>query len=316
MWKYTVRRLLIAAMVLFVISILDFAFINIAPGDPIQALLPPETTVGVAAQRYEAAGLNASGPVRYVRWLQALAHGNLGKSFQSGQSTTQTIRETLPATLLLTGSAMLLALAIGVPLGIASALKERSWLDELTTIWSFTLTSIPGFFLALLAVFAFAVRLHWFPTSGMQSYDKPSDPVDLLRHLILPVTVLGLLHVPGYVRYVRASMLDVMRQDFIRTARSKGLRERAVTWRHTLPNALSPLITILGLSLPGLVGSSVLIEQVFAWPGMGQLSINAALYRDYPVFMGTSLLYAVAVLFSNLLADLIYAVADPRIRFA
>src|SRR4051812_11192772 len=249
MWKYTVRRLLIAAVVLFVISILDFAFINLAPGDPIQALLPPETTVSVAAQRYEQTGLNASGPVRYVRWLRSLAHGNLGKSFQSGQTTTQMIRTTLPATLLLTVSAMILALVIGVPLGIASALKERSWLDEITTVWSFTFTSIPGFFLALLAVFFFAVRLHWFPTGGIHAYDRPSDPVDLLRHLILPMTVLGLLHVPGYVRYVRASMLDVMRQDFVRTARAKGLREGSVTWRHTLPNALAPLITLLGLSL-------------------------------------------------------------------
>jgi peptide/nickel transport system permease protein len=315
MGKYVIRRLLIAVVVLFAISILNFAFINLAPGDPLQALLPPEVPNGTVAKLYADSGLNQAPPVRYLRWLGEIVRGNLGTSFQTGQSTTQLIANTLPATLLLTGSAMLLALLIGIPLGIFSALHERSWLDELTTVWSFAFTSIPSFFLALLAVFAFAVRLHWFPTGGMHAYDKPSDPLDLLRHLILPMIVLGLLHVPGYVRYVRASMLDVMRQDFVRTARAKGLRERVVTWRHTLPNALAPLITILGLSLPGLVGSSVLIEQVFAWPGMGQLSINSALFRDYPVFMGTSLLYAVAVLLSNLFADLVYAVVDPRIRF-
>ena len=315
MWKYIVRRLLIAVVVLFVISILDFAFINLAPGDPLQALLPPEAQASAAANLYVQTGLNQSVPVRYLRWLGQILRGNLGTSFQTGQSTTSMIASTLPDTLLLTVSALVLALLIGVPLGIASALKESSWLDEFTTVWRFTFTSVPSFFLALLAVFFFAVRLHWFPTGGMHAYDTPNDPVDLLRHMILPVTVLGLLHVPSYVRYVRASMLDVMRQDFVRTARAKGLREHTVTWRHTLPNALAPLITILGLTLPGLVGSSVLIEQVFAWPGMGQLSINSALYRDYPVFMGTSLLFAVAVLLSNLFADLVYAVVDPRIRY-
>lgn len=316
MWKYAARRLLIAVVVLFAISILNFGFINLAPGDPLQALLPPEAPIGAVASFYEETGLNDSIPVRYVRWLGAITRGDLGKSFQNGQATTTLIARALPNTLVLTVSAMVLALLIGVPLGIFTALRERSFLDEFTTVWSFVFTSIPGFFLAILAVFFFAVKLHWFPTSGMYSYDKQGDLPDLLRHLVLPMTVLGLLHVPVYVRYVRASMLDVMGQDYVRTARAKGLRETAVTWRHTLPNALSPFITILGLSLPGLVGSSVLIEQVFAWPGLGTLSINSALYRDYPVFMGTSLLYAVAVLISNLATDLVYGVVDPRVRIA
>jgi peptide/nickel transport system permease protein len=316
MWKYAARRLLIAVVVFFAISLLNFLFINLAPGDPLQALLPPEVPGGTVAHLYEQTGLNDSIPVRYGRWLGAIARGDWGKSFQNGQQTTALIARALPNTLVLTGSAMVLSLLIGVPLGIVSALRERSWLDEFTTIWSFVFTSIPGFFLAILAVFLFAVKFHWFPTSGMYAYDKQGQLSDLIRHLALPMTVLGILHVPGYVRYVRGSMLDVMGQDYVRTARAKGLRERAVTWRHTLPNALSPFITILGLSLPGLVGSSVLIEQVFAWPGLGTLSINSALYRDYPVFMGTSLLYAVAVLVSNLVTDLVYGLIDPRIRIA
>jgi peptide/nickel transport system permease protein len=316
MGTYVVRRILIALVVLVVISMLNFGFINLAPGDPLQALLPPEALRTGVGRLYEDAGLADSIPVRYVRWLNAVAHGNLGESFQSGDTTTSLIARTLPRTLLLTGSALALSIVIGVPLGILSALKNRSMLDEIITVWSFVFTSVPGFFLALLAVFFFAVRLNWFPTGGMYDYDKTGDLGNLLHHLILPMTVLGLLHVPVFVRYVRASMLDVARQDYIRTARAKGLRERAVIWRHTFPNALSPFLTVLGLSLPGLVGSSVLIEQVFAWPGMGRLSINAALFRDYPVFMGTSLLYAVAVLVSNLLTDLAYAAVDPRIRYS
>lgn len=314
MWKYATRRLLIAVVVLFAVSILNFLFINLAPGDPLQALLPPEVPIGTVARLYEESGLNDSVPVRYVRWLGAIVRGDWGKSFQNNQPTTAVIARALPNTLVLTVSAMILSLLIGVPLGILSALRERSWLDEVATVWSFVFTSIPGFFLAILAVFFFAVRLGWFPTSGMYAYDKVGQVPDLIRHLILPMTVLGILHVPGYMRYVRASVLDVMGQDFVRTARAKGLRETAITWHHTLPNALSPFITILGLSLPGLVGSSVLIEQVFAWPGLGTLSINSALYRDYPVFMGTSLLYAVAVLISTLIADLVYGLVDPRIR--
>jgi peptide/nickel transport system permease protein len=316
MGKYVLRRLLIALVVLIAISMLDFGFINLAPGDPLQALLPPEVLHGSVAKLYEESGLTDSIPVRYLRWLNAVARGNLGTSFQTGEPTTTLIARTLPRTLLLTGSALTLAILLGVPLGILSALKYRSFLDEVMTVWSFVFTSIPGFFLALLAVFFFAVRLHWFPTGGIHAYDKEGNLVDLLHHLALPMVVLGLLQAPVFVRYVRASMLEVMRQDYIRTARAKGLRERAVTWRHTFPNALSPFLTVLGLSLPGLIGSSVLIEQVFAWPGMGRLSISAALFRDYPVFMGTSLLYAVAVLVSNLLTDLAYAAVDPRIRYS
>jgi peptide/nickel transport system permease protein len=317
MGKYVVRRLLIALPVLFVISILDFAFINLAPGDPLQALLPPEALqhANVAERLYHEAGLDQSIPVRYVRWITALAQGNFGTSFQTGQATLAMIGQAVPATLVLTGAALVLALLIGIPLGVLSALHERSVLDEALTFLSYVLTSIPSFFLALLAVFALAVNVRWFPANGMHAYDKLDDPLDLVRHLALPVATLALLHVPGYARYARSAMFDVMRQDYIRTARAKGLWERVVVWRHMVPNALLPVITIVGLSLPGLIGGSVLIEQVFAWPGMGTLSINSALYRDYPVFMGVSLVYALAVLVSNLLADLGYALVDPRIRY-
>jgi peptide/nickel transport system permease protein len=210
--------------------------------------------------------------------------------------------------------AKIIALVVGVPLGVYSGLRERSVVDEASGFFSYFFTAIPGFFLAIIAVFFFAVRLKWLPATGMNAYDKPGDPVDIAKHLILPALVLGLLSMPGYVRYTRTAVLDVMREDYIRTARAKGLRERVIIRRHILPNALLPLVTIIGLSLPGLIGSSVLIEQVFAWPGMGQLSINSALFRDYPVFMGSALLYALAVLVSSTVTDLVYALINPRIR--
>ncbi len=289
MWKYTTRRLLIAVPVLFVISAVDFAFISLAPGDPLQAMLARGgeggTTAGTAAlQRlYVQAGLRGSLPVRYARWLGALARGNFGTSFSSGQPVTTAIAHAVPNTLLLTATAMCMAVLVGLPLGILSALRERSVLDEIVTLASFIFTGIPSFFLALIAVSA---------------------------------TVLALVQAPVYVRYMRTAVLDVLREDYTRTARAKGLHETTVIIRHTLPNALLPVLTVVGLSLPGLIGSSVLVEQVFAWPGIGTLSIQSALYRDYPVFMGTALLYAAAVLLSSLITDLAYALIDPRIRYA
>lgn len=318
MWKYTVRRFAIAIPVLLMISILDFAFINLAPGDPLQAMLPQGEATGDTATMealYDRSGIRDSLPVRYVRWIGEMAQGNLGKSFRTSQPVTETIANALPNTLLLNGVAMALAVIIGLPLGILSALRERSFLDEAVTLMTFGFTAIPSFFLALIAVFFLAVRLAWFPATGMRSFDKEGDPLDLVRHLILPATVLGILHVPVYVRYMRAAILEVMREDYIRTARARGLHERRVIWRHTLPNALLPVLTIFGLSLPALIGSSVLVEQVFAWPGLGTLSINSALFRDYPVFMGTALLYAAAVLLSSIVTDLAYAFVNPRIRY-
>lgn len=316
MWKYAARRILIAIPVLFVITVLEFIFISLAPGDPIQAMLPPEALGDerTIEQRRVDYGLRDSMPARYVRWIGALAQGNLGESFRSGEPTTRVIAETLPATLRLTATALVLSLLIGVPLGVWTALRERSILDNVSTFLSYVLVSIPSFFLALVFVYFFAVQLSLFPATGMQSYGKPTGPWDGIRHLALPALVLALLNVPAYHRYTRSAMLDVMRRDYVRTARAKGLRERTITLAHIFPNALAPIITIIGLSLPGLIAGSVLVEQVFAWPGMGTLSINAVLFRDYPVFMGTSLLFAIAVLVSNLLADLSYALLDPRIR--
>lgn len=318
MWRFSFRRLMIAIPVLLVVSVLDFAFIALAPGDPLQAILPQGDTgnLGYAEQQYEDLGLNDSIPVRYVRWLGEVAQGNLGESFRTGKPATEAIGDALPNTLRLTLTAATIALLVGIPLGVISALKEGSWLDEALTLISFFVTSIPSFFLALVAVFVFAVRLHWFPATGSQSFDQEGSVLDALHHLILPAAVLGILQAPGYIRHLRAAVLETLREDYVRTARSKGLAERTVVVRHVIRNALMPVLTLLGLQVPGLVGSSVLIEQVFAWPGLGQLSIQSALFRDYPVFMSTALLYAVAVVLSSTVTDIAYGLLNPRVRYA
>jgi peptide/nickel transport system permease protein len=317
MLRYIARRLLIAIPVLFVITVLDFAFIALAPGDPLQAMLPQgEFGGGVASEAYERAGLNDSIPVRYVRWLGEIAQGNFGESFRTGNPAIDSLATAIPNTLKLALSAAVLAIVLGVPLGILSAVKEGTLLDNVLTFVSYTLASIPGFFFAMVAVFVAAVRFHWFPATGASSIGADSGFLDSLHHLALPAMVLGVLQTPGYIRHTRGAVLETMGEDYVRTARAKGLSNRKVMAWHVLRNALMPIVTIVGLQIPSLVGGSVLIEQVFAWPGLGTLSIQSALFRDYPVFMATALLYAVAVLIASLVADLAYAVVDPRVRYA
>lgn len=317
MWKYIARRLVVAIPVLFVITIVDFGFIALAPGDPLQALLPQGDTnvIGVSTEVYEESGLNESVPVRYIRWVTELVQGNFGDSFRTGQPALDSITRAIPNTLKLALTAGIIGIVIGIPLGVVSALRQGTWIDEVLTFYCYFVASIPGFFLALIAVFVGAVRFHLFPAGGERSIGVPSSFLDQLHHLMLPALVLGLLQTPGYIRHLRGAMLETMSEDYVRTARAKGLGEQAVLARHILRNAMMPVITIMGLQIPTLVGGSVLIEQVFAWPGLGTLSIQSALFRDYPVFMGTALLYAVAVLFSSLITDIAYALVNPRVRY-
>ncbi|HYH12454.1 MAG TPA: ABC transporter permease [Thermomicrobiales bacterium] len=318
MWKFIVRRMIVAIPVLFVISVLDFGFIALAPGDPLQAMLPQGDADmgGVTEQVYDDTGLSDSIPVRYIRWVGEVAQGNFGTSFRTGEPAIEAIASAVPNTVKLTLSAAVIAIMIGIPLGIVAALREGSLLDELLTLFSYTIASIPGFFLALIAVFVAAVKYHIFPATGASSIGSDTGFLDSLHHLILPATVLGILQTPGYIRHLRGSVLETMREDYVRTARAKGLNESVVVVRHVLRNALMPVVTIMGLQIPVLVGGSVLIEQVFAWPGLGTLSIQSALFRDYPVFMGTALLYAVAVLISSTVTDIAYAIVNPRVRYA
>jgi peptide/nickel transport system permease protein len=320
MGQYLLRRLLLSIPVLLGITIATYAIINMAPGDPVSAMISPEAASSLGpdwvAQQRAALGLDKPLPIRYALWLKEVVRGNLGFSLRDRQPINQKVIERLWPTLKLMGTSLLIAIAIAVPLGILSAIKQYSFLDYLATISGFAAISIPSFFLSLAAIYVFSLKLGWLPSSGMNTVGGVSSFSDSTKHLLLPALVLGLGEAAPLIRYTRSSMLEVIRQDYVTTARAKGLNERTVIWRHALRNALIPLVTVIALNLPRLLGGAVVIEAVFAWPGMGTLAITAVQGRDYPVIMAINLITAVMILTSNLLADLIYAVIDPRIKYA
>ncbi len=320
MGRYLLRRLVIAVPILFGISLATFALGNFAPGDPVTAMLDPKQMANMGpewvAQRKEALGLNKPAPVRYLIWLKQLAHGNLGYSYQDGQPVWGKISERIWPTVLLMSTVLLMANLIGIPLGLIAAVKQYSVFDYTASVLGFAAISIPSFFLGLGFIYIFAVQLRWLPTAGMTSVGGSKSAFDTVQHLILPAATLGLAQAAPLIRYARASMLESIHQDYITVARAKGLSERAIMFRHALRNVLNPLVTIIALDLPALLGGTVIIEQIFAWPGMGALAVSSVFGRDYPVIMGITLLGAVAVVASNLLADLIYAVVDPRIKYS
>jgi len=319
MTAYILRRLVISVPVLLGITLFTFLFINLAPGDPISAMIPPTerhtlTPEALDAKREEL-GLNRPLPVRYAIWMGQLVRGNLGYSYADRRPVTMHIRERIGPTLELSGCALALALLVATPLGIISALKQYSVVDYLLTVLSFVAVSIPGFFLALGAIYVFSLRLHLLPTSGMRTVGQPRSLEDHLEHLLLPVAILSLERVGPFMRFVRSSVLEVIQQEYVTTSRAKGLAERLVILRHALRNALIPLITIVGLSLPSIFGGAVLLETIFSWPGLGMLSVAAVFQRDYTVLMGLGFASAVLILLSNLLTDICYVVVDPRIRY-
>lgn len=320
MGHYLLRRLLVSIPILIGITLATYIIISLAPGDPVTALINPETAASfgpewIATQKAQL-GLNKPLPIRYALWLTQIARGNLGYSTQDRQPIAHKIEERIGPTLRLMGTAILLGIVISFPIGILSALKQYSLLDYVVTTAGLAAVAVPSFFLALAGIFVFAIKLGWLPTANMGTVGKPGTLQDSLRHLVLPATVLGLAEAAPLIRYIRSSMLEVLRQDYLTVARAKGLRERVVIGRHALRNALIPVITVIALRLPILLGGTVIIETIFAWPGMGQLAIAAVQARDYPVIMAVNLITAVMILLCNLLADVIYAVIDPRIKYA
>jgi peptide/nickel transport system permease protein len=318
MATYILRRLLISIPVLLGITMLTFVAYNLAPGDPIDAMVDPSVSMDpVDLQNLrESLGLDQPMIVRYGLWLGEALKGNLGFSYRTGEAVSQRIADRLPNTLQLTLAALLVAIGLGIPLGILSALRQYSRLDYFLTFFAFSGISIPSFFLALGAIYILALKLKLFPSHGMGDPDSEIYFVTRLHHLLLPALVLGLDRVASFLRYTRSSMLEVLSQDYMTTAKAKGLAARERVWRHGFRNALISVITIVGLSLPALFGGSVIVETIFAWPGMGQMAITAVTQRDYPVLMGVALVTSIAVLISNLLADIAYAWADPRIRYS
>jgi peptide/nickel transport system permease protein len=318
MYRWIVRRVLISLPVLLGITVLSFAFVRLAPGDPVRMMINPEYMAGGAedyiARRRAELGLDQPLPVQYIAWLGEVARGNLGYSFFDRRPVTDILKERVWPTTELMGTALLLALVVGIPVGLLGAIRQYSALDYASAVLSLATISTPSFFLGLAAIYVFSLRLNLLPTSGMFTAGAPRSIFDDLHHLVLPAAILGFNLAGQFVRYARSSLLEVIRQDYLTTARAKGLRQRWVVLNHALPNALIPLITVVGIQIPALFAGAVVVEQIFSWPGMGQLALASITQRDYPVLMGFTLIIAVLVLLSNLLADVAYAVVDPRIR--
>lgn len=312
--RRVLRRLAIGVPVVLGATVLNFILVNAAPGSPLNSLVDPLAGPQVRKQEAARLGLDRPLPVQYITWLLNVLHGNLGYSYENNRPVLQNILERLPATLLLAGSALLLAYILGISLGVFTALRPYGKLDAAGAVVSVLGISVPGFVLALLVIFVFALKLGWLPAGGMTTLGGEGGLADLLPHLVLPVVSLAIFDLAVVTRYTRASMLDVLTEDYIRTATGKGLTRMRVITRHALRNALTPLVTLAGLSLPSLFGGAVVIEVVFQWPGMGQLAVNSVLSRDYPTLLGLSLVFSILVVIGNLLADLAYTLLNPRLR--
>ena len=315
--QYFLRRLLINIPVLLAVTVVIFTLINLAPGDPIDFFVNEET--GIYREDLTALeekfGLNQPAYLRYFKWLANIAQGNLGFRFKNGDDVAEVLAERLQRTLLLMGAAMAIAIIGGVLLGVFIGLRQYSFWDFSLTGLSFVGISMPAFIAGIFGLYIFSVKLGWFPSGGMRSVGSEPSTLDLLHHLILPACTLALLELATFMRYTRFSMLEVKQADYIRTARAKGIKERLITWRHTVRNAVLPVVTMIGYRLPTLVAGALFTETIYSWPGMGSLFVDAVLVRDYPMVMGIMLVVAIAVLLVNLLTDMVYALVDPRIRY-
>lgn len=313
MTRYFLQRAIHSILLLFLVSIATFTMIHSAPGGP-AFLMDPEIGKEQALQIMEEIGLTDPIHVQYVRWIGNAARGNFGLSFSKGRPVRALVTERLPATLQLMLASIIVALSVAIPVGIISAVRRRSAADYLGTFFSFFGVSVPVFWYGLMLMIVFAVNLRWLPTGGISTIGVPPSLIDRLRHLTLPCIVLSTTAMAQLMRYTRSSMLSVLQEDFIRTARSKGLAERVVLYKHALRNALIPVMTVLGMTVPRLVGGAAITETIFGWPGMGRLAVEAAFQRDYPVIMMITLVVSVVVVISNCIIDFFYTVLDPRIR--
>ena len=327
MTKYLVRRVLGAIPLVFGIATIVFFVVNLAPGDPTLYLISPGMTQEVIEQMRVNFGLDQPVYVRYVKWVGAMLTGDFGYSFSYSRPVADVLMDFLPNTLILTGIALVTAFVTGIVLGTIQAVRQYSALDSGLSVVLLFFYSMPSFWLALMLILTFSLFARnvwewslWFPASGMvgTDYDFMSgwdQFKDRFMHLVLPTASLSLVLTAGIARYMRGSMLEVIRQDFVRTAHAKGLPERTVVFKHALRNALIPVITLIGLYIPALFSGTVFIEYIFAWPGMGRTIVEAINTRDYPLVMAGSFFFAIMVVVGNLVADILYAVVDPRIRY-
>ena len=324
MLTYAARRLLQAIPIMFLLSIFLFGIVRLMPGGPLaQAERNPSVSAEQLAAMRLRLGLDEPLPIQYVKWIRAFVlEGDWGYSIKFRRPVAEMVWERLPATLLLFGVGFLITLFIAVPIGVYSAVKPYSFFDNLITTLSFAGQSVPVYWFGLLLILVFYLTLQnpfgegpMFPVGGMHTVGKEGDLADLIWHMVLPIIAVSVGWVAWYSRFLRSSMRDVLNEDFIRTARAKGLPFRTVHFRHALRNALLPLVTLMALDLPAIFGGAVFIETIFSWPGMGRLFWDAARGRDYPVLLATVMIQAALILFFNLIADILYGFLDPRIRY-
>ena len=311
MGKHLLRRLILLVPVLLIVSLLISSLIYFSPGDPVRVMLGLRANEEAVAKIRAQLGLDQPFYIRYVNWLKNTAQGNLGRSLQRNEPVLDMILERLPATLELTLFAVVVAVLLAIPAGVISATRANTWIDNLISLGSLFWISMPGFWVAMIAVLLLSLHLGLLPISGRGG---AVWTVEGLRYLLLPGLILGIRQVAIISRLVRAGMLETLGEDYIQTARSKGLAESMVVYKHALRNAMIPTVTIFGLQIPEMLSLSVIIETVFAWPGMGRMLVDAVLKRDYTLVQGTVLLYALIVVIINLVVDLLYAYIDPRIR--
>jgi peptide/nickel transport system permease protein len=321
MLQYLARRLLMMVPLLIGITVITFIVIHLAPGNPVEVAVEmnPKASAQARENLRKLYGLDKPLYAQYINWVTRFAKLDFGDSYADGRPVWDKIKERLPVTITINVLELLVAFIVAMPMGIISAVKRNSLLDKSTTVTVFLGFSIPSFWLGLLLMILFGVQLGWLPISGLQSLDASNYgfialQLDRLRHIVLIVFIGAFGSLAGISRYVRSNMLEVVRQDYIRTARAKGLKERDVIYKHALRNAMMPVITILGLSLPTLIGGSVILEYLFAIPGMGQLFWASVTARDYPLVMGNLVIGAFLTLVGNMLADISYAMVDPRVK--
>jgi peptide/nickel transport system permease protein len=311
--SFLAQRTLHALLVLLLVSLITFGLIGASPSGP-EVMIDPAATAQDREFMRKQLGLDQPLHVQYLRWAWGVLRGNLGRSFIDGGPVSQHILDRLPNTLLLTGFAFLLALVLSIPAGIYSAMKPYSAVDYIVSTFTFVGISIPSFWLGIMLIILFAVHWGVLPPGGMATIGAGFSVTDRFRHLLMPAASLGIYYMAELARYTRSAVVEIKLQDFVRTARAKGLTDSVIISRHIVRNALVPIITIVSLRLPRFVGGAAITEAVFAWPGMGRLAIEASFRRDFPVVLGITTVFAVVVVLSSLLADVLYGLADPRIQ--
>jgi len=310
---YSLRRLIQAVVLLFIVSMVTFALIHSAPGGP-SILANPDLSRDQIEQMSESLGLNDPLPLQYWHWITSVLQGDFGISYNTIEPVINLVGNRLPNTLLLAGIALIISIAIAIPLGVFCATHRNSFLDRMVTSFTFLGVSVPVFWLGIMLIVLFSVQYRWLPAGGMATIGEGFSLRDRVEHLILPVFVLVIGNLAELTRYTRSSMITVLGEEYIRTARAKGLVQRRVLIGHAMRNALIPVITIIGVLLPRAVSGAAITEAVFSWPGMGSLAVEAATTRDYPVVLATTLTVAAVVVLSSLITDLAYGFLDPRIR--